>query len=53
MHEVMGFPADLTPEASGCIEVYTSGIIKYLGRDGDGAIAAFETSAELEPFQPG
>lgn len=53
MHEVMGFTADLSPEGAGCVEIYTSGITKYLGRDWDGAIAAFEKSAGLEPFRPG
>jgi len=53
MYEVMGFTADLTPEAVGCIEVYSSGIEKYLARDWDGAVAAFEKSSKLEPFQPG
>jgi adenylate cyclase len=53
MYEVMGFISDLTPEAAGCIEVYSSGIEKYLGRDWDGAVAAFEKSSRLEPFQPG
>lgn len=53
MYEVMGFTADLTPEAVGCIEVYSSGIEKYLARDWDGAVTAFEKSSKLEPFQPG
>jgi len=53
MHEVMGFIADLSPEEAACIEIYTSGISKYLGRDWDGAKGAFEKSAELEPFRPG
>lgn len=53
MHEVMGFTADLTPEMIGCIEAYSSGVIKYLERDWDGARMAFERSSELEPFQPG
>lgn len=53
MHEVMGFTADLSPEGAGCVEIYTSGISKYLGRDWDGAIAAFEKSSALEPYRPG
>lgn len=53
MFEVMGFAADLTPEAVGCIEIYSAGIEKYLARDWDGAAAVFEKSSRLEPFQPG
>jgi adenylate cyclase len=53
MFEVMGFAADLTPEAVGCIEIYSAGIEKYLARDWDGAVAVFEKSSRLEPFQPG
>ena len=53
MFEVMGFAADLTPEAVGCIEIYSAGIEKYLARDWDGAVAVFEKSSRLEPFHPG
>jgi adenylate cyclase len=53
MYEVMGFTVDLTPEAVGCIEIYSAGIEKYLARDWDGAVSAFEKSSRLEPFQPG
>lgn len=53
MYEVMGFAADLTAEANDCVEIYLSGIEKYLARDWDGARAAFEKSSRLEPFRPG
>jgi adenylate cyclase len=53
MYEVMGFIADLSAEAAGCVEIYSGGIEKYLARDWDGAAAAFERSSRLEPFRPG
>lgn len=53
MYEVMGFTSELTPEAVACIEIYLTGIDKYLARDWDGAVAAFGKSAKLEPYQPG
>jgi adenylate cyclase len=53
MYEVMGFTADLSAESAGCIEIYSTGIERYLARDWDGAASAFSRSASLEPFRPG
>lgn len=53
MYEVIGYQADLPGETGGCIENYTVGVAKYLARDWDGALAAFEKASELEPCQPG
>lgn len=53
IYEVMGFTADLSAESAGCIEIYSTGIERYLARDWDGAASAFSRSASLEPFRPG
>lgn len=53
MHEVMGLTAEMSAAALDCVAAYTAGVEKYLARDWDAARAAFETSAALEPFQPG
>ena len=51
--EVLGFLSELPVETQDCIDRYLGGITKYLARDWDGARAAFEKSAALEPHQPG
>jgi len=53
MYEVLGFADELPTETAQCIEVYSEGIEKYLARDWEGAVAAFERSSRIEPFRPG
>jgi len=51
--EVLGFANELSIQTEDCIDLYGSGIERYLARDWDEARAAFEKSAILELSQPG
>lgn len=50
--EIMCLRDDARDELLECVELYSQGIVRYLARDFEGAIAYFESSAKIEPLQP-
>lgn len=52
VHEIVGLKGELPQQTLDCLGLHARGIERYLQQDWDGAIALFEQSAKLEPFQP-
>jgi adenylate cyclase len=50
--EILGLKDTISPAARECASAFAEGMEKYLRQDWDGAVAAFERSAKLEPRQP-
>lgn len=52
VYELLGEKSNLQDEAFQCLETYEQAIAAYLKQDWARAISLFETSSNLEPFQP-
>jgi adenylate cyclase len=50
--EILGLKESVSASTRECSQLFVEGMEKYLRHDWDGAIAAFERSAKLEPRQP-
>jgi len=52
VHEVVGYRQALKSNVLECLDLHAQALARYQAQDWDGAIALFERSAKLEPFQP-
>jgi adenylate cyclase len=52
VYEILGLKESIAASTRECARIFALGMEKYLRQDWDGAIAAFEQSAQLEPRQP-
>lgn len=52
VHEIVGFKDELSASTFECLSLHAEAMARYQAQDFDGAIALFERSAKLEPFQP-
>jgi adenylate cyclase len=52
VYEVVGFRADLPPQTFECLQLYAQATELYLAQKWEEAIATFQKSSALEPYQP-
>lgn len=52
VYEVVGFREEASASTLECLKLHAQGIERYLAQDWDAAIALFQESAKLEPYQP-